>query len=225
VFTVAGRAPAPVMDVAASPAATMKIVLRSRLALSAAVARAAELKVPVPSVLLAAFCDAVHDLTGVDDLLVSTMCGNRQYPGTANLVSSMNQWVPLVTRRRPGLPYERFVQQVHWDNLRSYRHGCYDADVRARTDREVQATVGPISPEFFFNYVDVSTGQGAAVQDTPEWYLERREVRYFGGPDFYLQAVREDGCLEILARTRWNALDGPILEAFLTGIHERLLDH
>jgi hypothetical protein len=218
VYTIAAHAPA--FDVVESPAAAVKATLRSHIAPAAASVKAESLKISVPSLVLAAYCFAVHQITGVDDILVNTMCANRIYSGTAALVSSMNQWALFVSQRTAGESFDQFAQRVHWASLRAYRRGCYDPDQAARIREDVATSVGPIGPEFFFNFV--ATGvPPAAVSPTPAWYVEKQPPLRTGGHSFYLVATQGDD-LALSGRVMWEGFDDAALENFLITIHEAL---
>jgi len=108
------------------PSAAVKVILRSSVALPRAAARARELRISLGSLMLAAYAYAAHEAIDMDTILVKTMTANRFYPGTANLVSSMNQHAAMASERRADESFGQFAQRIHWASLRAYQHGCYD---------------------------------------------------------------------------------------------------
>ncbi|WP_283139392.1 condensation domain-containing protein [Rhizohabitans arisaemae] len=136
--------------------------LGSEEAAEAANRIADRLEVSPPSVVLAAFCLAVHRRTGRDRLLVAVYTNNRTDPRWETLVAAQNQVVPLVVAPEPGEDFDTLVRRVHWDSFRAYRHGAYNVDDVLELGREYgyRGSVngcfdGSVSGYFryFFNYL------------------------------------------------------------------------
>ncbi|MGQ0841550.1 condensation domain-containing protein [Actinokineospora sp.] len=219
VFTAAAETTA--VDIVIAPGPTARANLASRIARSRAGARAEELGISVPSLVLAAYCHQAHEVAGAPDILVNTMSTNRLHPTTATLVTSMNQWARMVSHRAEGQSFADFARALHWTSQRAYRYGCYDVDVDVRIRGEVESTVGPIRPEFSFNYVQVESGE-VRPADAPEWEVSPLPAITVGGPNFYLVAT-EGPEFELTARTRWTSFGEPEMAEFLTAVHSLLI--
>jgi hypothetical protein len=224
VYTAAARTPA--RGLVASPKVLVNAVLDSRIAVTGAMARAAEIRsvapsFSVPSLILAAFCHAAHRIFGVADILVHTLSNNRLQPGSATLVSNMVQWARLVSQYTPGEPFEDFAARVHENSLRAYRFGCYDVDLDQAIRQEVESTVGPIGCEISLNYAQAEPDPLPA--DVSHWRLRKVPAPYYGGPAFYLMVYYGTSHLELTGRTRLEDVSHGDMEAFLRTIHELLL--
>lgn len=200
------------------PKTVAKANLRSRVAGPAARARAEAAGISVPALVLAAYCWQGHELTGARRILVNAMTTNRLFPGTATLVTSMNQWARVISERVPGQDFAQFAARLHWNVLRAYRHGCYDVDVDEAVRREVEAGTGPVAPQFSYNFVE-QDGGGRAPGG--EFEITAMPPVYVGGPMFYLVATLGAN-LDLTARTRIDGCDQAALAAFLTGVHHTL---
>lgn len=211
VFTVAAVASTGEVD--DGPSALVRANGCSRVALATSDAHAAALGITAPSLMLASYCYAAHQLTGVPDILVNTMTTNRLFPGIARLVSSMNQWARMISHHA-GEPFADFARQIHWGSTRAYRHGCYSVDVDAAIRREVESTIRPIRPEFSFNYVRIDAPE---PDPGPDWAVTKLPS-VTGGPSFYLVAT-QGGTLDLTARTRWPDFSDADMATFLTTVH------
>ncbi|MFC5286561.1 condensation domain-containing protein [Actinokineospora guangxiensis] len=220
-FTAAAQAAVP--GIALAEAATARANLRSRVAGPTAEAKAAALGISVPSLVLAAYCREAHRISGAEHVLINTMTTNRLHPGTATLVSSLNQWARVISHRGAD-DFTAMAASLHWSSMRSFRYGCYDVDTEARIRAEVEAGTGPIHPEFHFNFVD-----SPAPADPPDADDELSETKvsalpatYVGGPGFYLVAT-SGGDFHLTARTRWAGFTDADMAAFLRAVHENLI--
>ncbi len=205
------------------PVTKAKANLSSRVAWPAALERAAELGISPPGLVLAAYCWQAHELTGADRILVNTMTTNRLFPGTAGLISSMNQWARLMSEREPGEGFAAFAHRLHWSALRAYRHGCYDVDDDNALRAEVERAIGPVTPEFSYNFVDLPDDGTAPPEDAaaPAYDLTSMPPVYVGGPMFYLVATHGSH-FDLTARTRIATCGQDQLGAFLVGVHQTL---
>jgi hypothetical protein len=214
VYTTAASASTGPPDL--MPATSARCNLRSRVALPSAEAHASSLGISLPSLVLASYCYAAHSLTGAPDLLVNAMTTNRLFPGTARLVSSMNQWSRLLSHHLPS--FEEFARATHWHSLRASRHGCYNVDTEATIRHEVETTIAPIHPEFSFNFVQTPSPAPTSGPD-----IEFSKLPHVvGGPAFYLVAT-QSSTLDLAARTRWPHFTESTMERFLTTMHDLIL--
>lgn len=223
VYTAAASAVVP--DVVAAPMVRVNAVLDSRIAVTGAARRAAELRATVPSLsvpglILAAYAWTVHGTMGVADLMISSLVNNRLQPGSAELVGNMVQWARVISHRDPGQSFEAYAGELHHATLEAYRHGCYDVDLDSRVRHEVEETVGPIRFEINYNYAQYEPEPLPA--DAPPWRIRKVPAPYYGGPGFYLVAYLGSSHLELTGRTRWQGLRHAEMETFLSDVHELL---
>jgi hypothetical protein len=207
-----------------SPASAVKVTLRSSIALPLARTRANALGISMPALALAAYCFAAHQLTGSDTVLVNAMCANRLYPGTTALVSSMNQWAVCASHRYPTESFDEFARRTHWTYVRASRHGCYDPFLAEQIRTEVAASVGPLQPQFWFNFVDagpVEPDPAAPRTDAPPWSVTQEDPLRLTGPSFYLVVTRAAD-LSLSCRVMWAGFDAAALESFLVSVHALL---
>jgi hypothetical protein len=189
-------APAMERDAVPGPLSTRWARLSSETAAEAAGQAAARLQVSVPSVVLAAFCRALHQHTGRLRLLIAVYTNNRSDPRWETLVAAQNQIVPLLITLDPGEDFDALVLRVHWETLQAYRHGSYNVDDVLELGREHGYT-GSVNGSFegsvsgFFRYFFNYLGQYQQEQAAPAAGLETgTEGRNIGAP-LYLQV--QDG--------------------------------
>jgi hypothetical protein len=96
--------------------------------LAAARQVAARLRASVPNVVLSAFCTALFGLTDDDRLAVRLLSSNRFDPYRRDIVTSMNQWVPIVVDRLSTPDPARLVREIGKRAMVAYAHGVYDVD-------------------------------------------------------------------------------------------------
>ncbi|MFC4535092.1 condensation domain-containing protein [Sphaerisporangium dianthi] len=170
--------------------------LGSKEAADAAHRIAERLQISLPSVVLAAFCLAVHRRTGRERLLVAVYAHNRSDPRWETLVAAQNQIVPLLVAPEPGEDFDELVRRVHWDSLRSYRHSAYNVDDVLELGRvhgysgSVNGTFdGSVSGFFryFFNYLGQYQQEHTFVQEEIQTGTAGRNI----GAPLYLQV--QDG--------------------------------
>jgi hypothetical protein len=157
---------------------------------------AARLEVSLPSVVLAAFCLALTRRTGHDRVVVAVYTNNRSDPRWENLVAAQNQIIPLLFPSVPGEEFDATVLRVHWELLRSYRHGSYNVDDVLGIGREHGYT-GSVNGNFdgsvsgffsnFFNYL----GEYQRDQTSPGEEMETGTAGRNIGAPLYLQV--QDG--------------------------------
>jgi Condensation domain len=195
---------APPMERDPAPeAVTSRWARQGSAAAAAAVHRIAErLEVSVPSVVLSAFCVALSRHTGQPKLLLAVYANNRSDPRWEHLVAAQNQIVPLLVTVDPDEEFDALVTRVHWESLRSYKHGSYNVDDVFELGKEYgyTATVngsfeGSVSGFFryFFNYL----GEYQKDQTPPRPDMETGTAGRNIGAPLYLQV--QDG--EVLTCT------------------------
>jgi hypothetical protein len=189
-------APAMERDDAAEVAPTRWAKVSSAAAADAAGQIASRLEVSVPSVVLTAFCLALGQHTGREKVLAAVYANNRSDPRWEKLVAAQNQIIPLLFAPDPGEEFDAAVRRLHWETLRSYRHGSYNVDDVVELGREYGYTGsvngcfdGSVSGFFryFFNYL----GEYQKGQSSPEKEIQTGTAGRNIGVPLYLQA--QDG--------------------------------
>ncbi len=150
------------------------------------------------SVYTAMTAAALARIVGRDKVLLSLMCANRFDPAYQQMISTMNQLVPVACEVRPEATLVQFLKRTHLGALLSYRHGAYDADRAALLAREspVDADGRGFDHDCWFNYVDGTPGP-EADGPRPAQFAWVEPARHAGHP-FYAR-VNADG-------TNWAAL-------------------
>jgi hypothetical protein len=150
------------------------------------------------SVYTAMTAAALAPVVGRDRVRLSLMCGNRFDPAWQQVISTMNQLVPVSCDVRPDTTLVQLLKRTHLAALLSYRHGAYDVD-RA-TDLALASPPDADGRGFdhdcWFNYVDGTPGPGGDGTQ-PAQFTWVEPARHAGHP-FYAR-VNADG-------TRWAAL-------------------
>ncbi|MEH0822393.1 MULTISPECIES: condensation domain-containing protein [unclassified Micromonospora] len=150
VVSAASQPPVP-----AVPAGTPKrwTVLRSTALTEAVAELTARLAVSTQAVLYAAFCRALAEHVGHDALLLALFAGNRLNPRWRNLVSSLNQVIPMLARVESGESLGQLARRMNAESLATYRHACYDVDSLADLEREHGYNGVGRGFRYFFNFV------------------------------------------------------------------------
>jgi hypothetical protein len=204
-----------------APGPAVGATLHTGIPVSMAHKGAANLGISVSSVLLAAYYRALRDTTGTARILLYPMSSNRFDPAVATLVTSQNQWVPLVAEFDGTEPFEVLATKLHWKTFNALKHGCYDPDVIARLRVEANQEVPAVDPGYHFNAVIAPAGDPAAETVEPartEWYEPARAT----GPGFYLIA-RGISSIELVFRVNRAGFDQETLSRCLTSIQDTLV--
>ncbi|UJW29799.1 hypothetical protein L3Q67_31830 [Saccharothrix sp. AJ9571] len=171
---------------------------------------AARAEVSASCVLLTAYLTAVREFAPVDEVPVRLMSANRFSAVTQDLVTSLNQWVPMWW---PGVDgdFRAALADLQTRSLKAYRLGTYDpAAVAAfRPSRPKWE-----EPVWGFNFI---TGRPATV-GAGEPTVRVEPVGNLFGHRFYLRAFAS-GTL----RLRAGGLDTEVVGKLLGRIHELVL--
>jgi condensation domain-containing protein len=187
--TVAG---APARDERPADVRPRWVTLRSVSLLRDAHLLAERAGSPLPSVVFAAYVSALRERTGRDANVIGLFAGNRLEARWRNLVTSLNQTVPMVGRRGAGEDLVSAARRMHWESLRSLRHGIFDVDEVTAAVREYghDGVGGGFS--YFFNFRDMAQVAipPAAAGDSAEsdWRVETSSSERNNQSPFYLRA-------------------------------------
>ncbi len=223
---VVAEAPDPPEDLSAG-ARTRWATLRSVSSLRAAQLLAEQVGVPLPSVVYAAFAAALHARTGRDAHLVGLYAGNRLEPRWRGLVTSMNQLAPMVARRVDGEDLPTGARRLHWESMRSMRHGMFDVDKVADALSEYGKNGVGGGFRYFYNFRNMaqvaipSASIGAAGES--DWRVETSSSERNNQSPFYLRAHAGEELTLSLQETS-SADDFESASGFVVNMAEQLRD-
>jgi len=168
--------------------------LVSRSLLRAAGQAATNLRTTIATVVLAAYCAGLLELSDGDRLMVRLMSANRFDPYRRDVVTSMNQWVPFLAEALPEPDLTGQVRQVAARTRVAYAHGVYDVDrVFALLD-QAGYRPGQYDSTWSFNFVARNPeGSDQELPSPPDddritWEPPFSSV----GPRRYLRVVQAD---------------------------------
>ncbi len=208
-------------------ARTRWATLRSVSLLRDAHLLAEQIRIPLPSVVFAAYAAALHERTGRDAHLVALFAGNRLDPTWRNLVTSMNQLAPMVVRRVDGEDLPTCARRLHWESVRSLRHGIFDVDEVADAVREYGKNGVGGGFRYFYNFRDMPQVAipPVVVGDSGEgdWRVETSSSERNNQSPFYLRAHAGDELVLSLQETT-SVDDFETVRRFVVTMAEQLRD-
>ncbi len=139
--------------------------LHSAAACVAARTLADGLGISTAAVILAAYYGAIFRATGASRARVRIMSGNRFDPRWRELVTSMNQWIPLVVTRPDHQDFPGFASQVARASMFASRHGIYDVDEAADLCRQLLGRPDALDLDYSFNVVPAPPPAGSAQDE------------------------------------------------------------
>jgi hypothetical protein len=173
-------------------------------------------------VILAAYGVVLARTTADPPLLLFPMSSNRFDPAVAGLVTSMNQWVPLLFDPAPEKPFPAIVRGLHFKSLGALKHGIYDPDVIIRMREEADREGVPVDPGYHFTYLlpPMNVSPPSEITDpVMEWHIPIRNT----GPAVYL-IVNAHEEINLTLRVIRRGYTREQLETVLTGMRELLLE-
>lgn len=223
---VVAEAPDPPDELTAD-ARTRWATLRSVSALHDAQLLAGQVRIPLPSVVFAAYSAALRERTGRDAHLVSLFAGNRLESKWRSLVTSMTQLAPMVARRVDGEDLPTAARRLHWESLRSLRHGIFDVDEVTDAVREHGKDGVGGGFRYFYNFRDMAQAAVAVATagDSAEsdWTVETSSSERNNQSPFYLRAHAGDELMLSLQETS-SADDYEPMRRFVITMAEQLRD-
>lgn len=208
-------------------ARTRWATLRSVSSLRHAHLLAERVGIPLPSVVFATYVSALCARTGRDTHLVGLFAGNRLEPKWRNLVTSMNQMVPIVARRVEGEDLATAARRLHWESLRALRHGIFDVDKVSDAVEEYGKNGVGGGFGYFYNFRDMAqTSIPAAPADgsaESAWRVETSSSERNNQSPFYLRAHAGEELMLSLQETS-AAPDFEPMTRFVTTMAEQLRD-
>lgn len=177
----------------------VQCTLRSASARPAAHTVAERARVSVSSVVLAAYARSVARVCGADALLVQLMSANRFAGRWRSVVTSMNQWVPVLVEDARNDDLIKLADAVHWNGLGAFRHGMHDVTAVAA----LRARLPDAEPACAFNYVALPDGapsstplpRGPRTDGPPTLTWEEPFTTI--GPRCYARALESEDALSV----------------------------
>ncbi|WP_422736001.1 condensation domain-containing protein [Micromonospora sp. WMMD729] len=177
--------------------------------------------VTVAAVLLTAYCRALIRAGTTDTpALLYPMSSNRFDPAVTSLVTSMNQWVPLLAAPEPDEAFAQTARTLYVRNMRALKHGVYDPDAVAGIREDIERAGGPLDPGYHFTFLlpPMVVSPPAEIQESRiEWHVPIRST----GPDFYLMASA-DSTVRLTVRVIRDGYRRQELEALLVAMRNDL---
>src|SRR5882724_8216834 len=90
-----------------------------------------------------------HWFSEVTTLAISA--SNRFDAEMASVVTSLNQWVPMVLVFDEDEPFAEVVKKVHWKTFNALKNGCCDPDVIISMREEFGQLDPPVDPGYNYN--------------------------------------------------------------------------
>jgi len=182
---------------------------------------AAKLNASIQSVVLAAMYSTLREITGRQQILLFPMTANRFDSNTATVVTSLNQWVPLLLEFDGSESFADLASKVHWKAFNSLKNGFCDPDFIVDIREEFEQADPPVDAGFNYNGIFAPPGMFVPVEPEPpktDFYVPTRAT----GPDFYLIA-RSLQRIDLIVRTTRAEFDQPTLATFMTTMNAILL--
>lgn len=139
--------------------------LHSAAACTAARTLARRLRISTAAVILAAYYMAIFHTTSADRARVRIMSANRFDPRWRELVTSMNQWIPLVVARPDHQDFPEVAAQVARVSMITCRHGMYDVDEAAALCHQTLGRPDALDLDYSFNLVPLPPPAGSAQDE------------------------------------------------------------
>ncbi|MET7396050.1 condensation domain-containing protein [Dactylosporangium sp. NPDC005572] len=163
---------------------------------------AAKHEVSAASLILAAYYTALREVTGKQAQLLYPMSSNRYDDEHAAVVTSLNQWTPLLLDLDE--PFGDLLTKVHWKSFNALKHGVCSPDAILTTRSEHEQAGG--DPGYYYN--PILAPPGFPSDDTVAApALEHYEPARSTGPGFYVIA-RGLTSLDLIVRVHrpgWTA--------------------
>ncbi|WP_426511635.1 condensation domain-containing protein [Dactylosporangium sp. McL0621] len=193
--------------------------LRTGIPMPQAHAMAATTGVSLSSVLLAVYHRALCAAGDETVHLMFSMSNNRYDDTQAAMVTSLNQWVPLLLdagTSKPAEPLATVAERVHWKHFGALKHGVYSPAAAAAA----RAEQPDVDLGYHYNPMLTPPGFPSADRAAPpavEYYEPARAT----GPGFYVIA-RGLTSLELDLRVGRPGWDGPRVRTFVDRVTAEL---
>ncbi|UWP84994.1 condensation domain-containing protein [Dactylosporangium fulvum] len=183
---------------------------------------AAKHDVTLASLVLTAYYRALREVTAENAQLLFPMSSNRFDEQHAGVVTSLNQWTPLVLDLDPAEPFDAIVPKVHWKTFQALKNGVCSPDAILAIRAEQERQDPPVDPGYYYNPILAPPGfpsEDTMVRPSLEWYEPARST----GPGFYVIA-RGLTSLDLVVRVNRSGWDRDTLDRALTSIQSTLAE-
>lgn len=211
---------APRLSGTETPAERLGATLHTGIPLPMAHEGAAKLEISLASLVVTAYHRALRSVLGTSTVLLYPMSSNRFDSETVNLVTSLNQWVPLLIEFDEAEPFPEVARKTHWKTFNALKYGIVGADKTHMMRDEFEAMNG--DPGYYFNPILAPPGFPTDAVFEPssvEWYEPAKAT----GPGFYLIA-RGISTIDMIVRTKRPGWTKEGLSAFLASMQGTLLE-
>ncbi len=197
-------------------------VLRTGIPMPLAHEAMARHDVTLASLILAAYYRGIQAATGEREVLLYPMSANRFDEQHARVVTSLNQWAPLVLDLDPDGPFEETLPKVHWKAFNALKNGVCSPDAIWQIRDEHSRLDPPADRGFYYN--PMLAPQGFPSGDRLEapaidWFEHGRTT----GPGFYL-IVRGLTSLNLMFRVNRAGFDRDSMTTMLTTVQACLAE-
>ncbi|MBD1539308.1 hypothetical protein HC749_14180 [Arthrobacter sp. S13_S34] len=178
---------------------------------------AASLKVSVGTVLITGVVQAVRQYTDSRPLAVGLMSSNRFAARWRDLITSMNQWIPISLPLASGLTFREQAEVVQRKSMGAYRLGIYDVDATSDGDPAAQGGTSN-QPTVHVNVISARAADERLTEPGEALEIEWERVFSSVGPRCYLRIFVGEKNLVLKLRT--NGLPEQVLEGILRDTHD-----
>lgn len=178
--------------------------------------------VTMPSLILAAYYRGIQAATGEREVLLFPMSANRFDEQHARVVTSLNQWAPLLLDLEPDEPFEAILPKVHWKAFNALKNGVCSPDAIWQIRDEHNRLDPPADRGFYYNPMLAPPGFPSDDRLEPpkiDWYEHGRKT----GPGFYL-IVRGLTSLNLMFRVNRAGFDRDSMTTMLTTMQDCLAE-
>lgn len=164
--------------------------------------------VTTPSVLMALAAAGLSRHLDSDHVMMSLMSSNRFSREYQNIISTMNQLIPVVAPVDHASTFAEHIKHLHWVAARAYRYSCYDVDRVAALAAEAAAQSGrrPVHDCWFnylfrcwFNYVQFDNQPPEPGEEIPAKLVWTPVARQYGQP-IDIRVTAKEGSLSVALR-------------------------
>jgi hypothetical protein len=157
--------------------------------------------VTVPAVLMGLMAAALSEHLDTERVTMSLMSSNRFAAEHRQVVSTMNQLIPLAVNVNHGASLAEHVTRLHWAAAKAYRYSSYDLDRVLAIAAETGGGEG-FTRLFrcWFNYLQLDAEPPDASQDAPAELIWTPLARQHGQP-FDVRVTLRGGRTSVALRT------------------------
>jgi hypothetical protein len=185
-------------------------------------AGAAKLDVSVATVVLAAYYRALREVMGHQAVLILAISANRFDSSTSGIVTSLNQWAPILLDFDGSEAFPELVAKVHGKSLNGLKNGICDPDAVMRIrDEFFEQADPPVDQGFSINTILAPAGFAPRGPQQPSHVEFAPPARNFG-PGFYL-IVRGIETVDCVVRCNRADVDEAVLGGIMASLQGTLL--